>query len=358
MGGVLFVVLAIGPIFHLRAGGREDFSTTARAHTRIDSAGAVVLAAGATTGMVQTAELVPDRPFTEAIVSWEASAPAGTWIEVRARARVAGRWTRDYVMAVWSESAMRQSVEEQKTEDGDVATDTLTLKRPATALQLTVRLVSTRPGLTPVLRGLHAIVSTHDPPPPRLDPDRRVWGLDLGVPQRSQMLYPNGGEVWCSPTSTSMVLDYWGIRVSVPEAAAQVYDWIYDGTGNWPFNTAYAAARGGSALEAFVTRLYQIEQLERLIAVGLPVVAAISFRQDELTNAPIAWTNGHLLVVRGFDLNGDVIVNDPAAPWDDLVHLTYERQAFDRAWSRSGRTIYLMHPVAQPLPDAGSLGCW
>src|SRR4029077_15762801 len=40
--------------------------------------------------------------------------------------------------------------------------------------------------------------------------------VDLGVPQYSQEIphgdfpqYDNGGEAWCSPTSTSMVVAYW-----------------------------------------------------------------------------------------------------------------------------------------------------
>jgi hypothetical protein len=358
MNAILLIALGIGPMFHFRAGGREDFSATTRAQVQIDAAGEVRLLPRAVSGTIKTAELVPDRPFTEAIVSWEASAPEGTWIEMRARARVGERWTRDYVMGIWSESPMRASVDEQKDADGDVATDTLVLTKPATALQLSVTLVSARPGQSPRLRGLHAVVSAREPPPDPLQPDRRAWGIDLGVPPRSQMLYPHGGEVWCSATSTAMVLDYWGIRVHVPEAAAQIYDWMYDGTGNWPFNTAFAAVRAGPALETFVTRLYQVEQLERLIAIGLPIVASVSFGKNEIKNAPIASTDGHLIVVRGFAVNGDVIVNDPAAPWDDLVHLTYNRQAFDRAWSRSGRMIYLMHPAKQPLPESGSRGCW
>ena len=39
---------------------------------------------------------------------------------------------------------------------------------------------------------------------------------DLAVPQYSQEIhhgdfpqYDNGGEAWCSPTSTSMVVSYW-----------------------------------------------------------------------------------------------------------------------------------------------------
>ena len=80
-----------------------------------------------------------------------------------------------------------------------------------------------------------------------------AWGTTLAVPERSQMVYPNGGPVWCSPTSTSMVMAYWSEKLGepalnrpVPEVAAAVYDVVYRGNGNWPFNTAYAgAARAG-----------------------------------------------------------------------------------------------------------------
>ena len=32
-----------------------------------------------------------------------------------------------------------------------------------------------------------------------------LWDTLINVPECSQMVYPDGGEVWCSPTSTSMV---------------------------------------------------------------------------------------------------------------------------------------------------------
>ena len=65
-------------------------------------------------------------------------------------------------------------------------------------------------------------------------------GKNLPVPGRSQGLpeykgkgYGGGGEVWCSPTSTSMVLEYWSqvlsnpsLNQTVPDAAAGCYDWV------------------------------------------------------------------------------------------------------------------------------------
>ena len=64
--------------------------------------------------------------------------------------------------------------------------------------------------------------------------------------------WDNGGEAWCSPTSTAMVVGYWragpttdetswvnpSVDAQVDFTARNVFDYTYDGAGNWPFNTA------------------------------------------------------------------------------------------------------------------------
>jgi hypothetical protein len=42
--------------------------------------------------------------------------------------------------------------------------------------------------------------------------DASLWERELAVPARSQMVYPNGGETWCSPVSLWMVMAYWADR--------------------------------------------------------------------------------------------------------------------------------------------------
>ncbi len=180
--------------------------------------------------------------------------------------------------------------------------------------------------------------------------------------------YGGGGEAWCSPTSTAMVLGYYGRLPAassygwagsstepwVDEAARRTYDHSYEGTGNWPFNTAYAASRG---LDAFVTRMRSLNDVEPLIVAGIPVVVSVSFPSGGLTGAPISSTAGHLLVVVGFDANGDVVVNDPAASSAAGVRRTYGRAQFEKVWLEgSGGTAYVMHDDAHPLP--ASSGLW
>jgi hypothetical protein len=84
------------------------------------------------------------------------------------------------------------------------------------------------------------------------------------VPECSQIVYPDGGNVCCRPTSTSLILSYWQNYTSpcepvVRSAVAGIYDWIYSGTDNWPFNTAYAATRG---VQGSVNRFSRMDEIE------------------------------------------------------------------------------------------------
>ena len=81
---------------------------------------------------------------------------------------------------------------------------------------------------------------------------------------------------------------------------------------------------------------------------GVPLIISISFKAGELPGAPISKTNGHLIVVRGFAENGDVLVNDPAGRDNGSVQFTYPRAALEAAWTHSHRTTYIIHP-----PDWG-----
>ena len=195
---------------------------------------------------------------------------------------------------------------------------------------------------------------------------RAAWGTTLEVPERSQMVYPNGGPVWCSPTSTSMVMAYWSERLGepalnrpVPEVAAAVYDVVYRGNGNWPFNTAYAAQHG---LVAYVSRMSTLGQVERWIEAGVPVVASLAWDPGELRNAAVPSTDGHLLVIVGFTADGDVVVNDPAADprLGISVRRVYPRSTMERLWlTHSGGTVYLIYPesVAPPSGEV-AFGAW
>ena len=298
--------------------------------------------------------------FTSAIASWNAQTPSGSWIEVALRARLGARWTSWYDMGHWSASlsgAHRTSVNGQLDADGRVDTDTLVLSRTADAIQLRSRVHPAVDGSAPAI-SLLAVTVAREPKSAYLPlPANKssAWGVDIAVPERTQRVgeqggkYGGGGDSWCSPTSVSMIMAYWGRvkrhaewDVSVADAAAGTYDPAYQGCGNWPFNIAYASRHG---LEGWIARLPSLEAMEAYVSAGLPVIASIRVHEGELDGAPYPKTDGHLLVVRGFTDQGDVIVNDPYAEPGSIRRI-YKRAQFERVWQDGSHgAVYLIGPA-------------
>jgi hypothetical protein len=327
---------------------------------------------GTMTSPVQTST----TPFDQVIASWNATTPAGTWLQTHIRVLEKTGWTHWYILPIWASdfsTIHRHSVRGQFDASGGVAVDTFVTQpngHPASAFQVSVTLFSTSSAVTPTLRLFTAVASYDNTQAQSIPADHTVWGMNLNVPQRSQMLpeynglgFGGGGEVWCSPTSTSMVMAYWAqvtgdqsLDQSVPDAARDTYDYTYDGTGNWPFNTAYAASYG---LTAFVTRMYSMSQIEQWIKAGVPIVISVAFNQGQLPGAPVKKTGGHLLLVRGFTSTGDVITNDPAASTDAGVQTVYKRSDLETVWlTGSYGTTYVMYPQGWTTPTVDALGSW
>ena len=312
-------------------------------------------------------------PFDELVASWNADTPAGTWIQIEMQARGAGRETKFYTMMTWASGdtdIRRTSMPGQRSADGDVNIDTFKRSEgaaPLDAYRLRVTLYQ-RAGstATPTVQMLAAMVST--PFKYQIPSPFDGSAIDLQVPAFSQEEhkgefpeYDGGGEAWCSPTSTAMVLGALGASPSDDElekfpgpdygdpqvdfAARYTYDWNYKGAGNWPANVAYATHFG---LDGFVTRLRSLTEAERFIAASIPLIASIN---GDLPGFLFGKTNGHLLVIRGFDAKGDVIVNDPAAKTSEGVHKTYGRADFERVWlGGSGGIVYVIYPRGKALP--------
>jgi hypothetical protein len=298
--------------------------------------------------------------YKEAIASWNASTPAGSWIEVQFRAWYGTRWSKWYVLGIWaadSSTIQRHSVQSQGDSDGFVAVDTFVSsakKATTNKFQLKLRLFSANGTAAPSVQNASVAYSTSAPKSANVSTgDPALWNTRIDVPECSQMVYSDGGEVWCSPTSTSMVLafldGYTGAcEPRVRAAVAGVYDWIYNGHGNWPFNTAYAATQG---YESYVARFTSLAKAEEYVAAGVPVIMSIAWGKGDLTGSSIDSTNGHLFVLVGFDASGNPIVNDPASPDDDSVQRTYQRDELEPLWLQaSGGTVYLIYPPGTEVP--------
>jgi Peptidase_C39 like family len=294
--------------------------------------------------------------WNELIVSWNADAPAGTFLKIEARAILPDHKTAFYTLGQSSldnQIFPRTSVRGQRDADGKVETDTLVLNELAQAAQVRVTLGGTNSEM-PKLKFLGLSFCNSRARPPEHPSNHAAWGKIIPTPEHSQLSYPQE-KGWCSPTSVSMALSRWAevlqrpeLKVDVPEVAAKVYDDDYAGTGNWPFNTAFAGSFPG--MRSYVSRFDDISELEDWIADGIPVV--ISAPWNLLLPGRKDTGNGHLVVCIGFTKDGDVVINDPATNLKkDSVRHIYRRANVIRAWAASHNTVYLIYPVGAQLPD-------
>jgi hypothetical protein len=325
-------------------------------------------------------------PFTELVSSWNAKTSPGTWIQSEVKPQIDnGHWAKWYILGRWTYNDSdfhRTSVRRQGDADGFVAIDTFFTKdHPAVAYQLRLTIFR-RVGLTeaqaPVSVSRYSAVASNLRNQQSTFPSATTMNgetIDLGVTPYSQEIhhgeYPefdNGGEAWCSPTSTAMVVQYWENETGTPYAptdeetewvefpndpdvdytARFVYDYNYQGAGNWPFNTAYAAERG---LLTDVTQLHNLSEAEPFIRDGIPLIASVAWESNKLDTA-IKSTNGHLMVIGGFEGDGDVIAYDPASDTNAEVRHVYDREQFEDAWiPASGGIVYVIRPYGWPTPD-------
>ena len=345
--------------------------------------GAISLAGAATEGTWTSPWYAPPAGFTALVPSWQVNTPSGSWVEIGLQARTATTESMWFMMGQWAFDTTvieRQSLNGQVDAVGRIYTDTFVSRaappggRP-TAYRLKVTMHGTE-AARPVVRQLAATASVPGALPATSEPlaDRAV---ELAVPPYSQSIhsgeYPDfggGGQVWCSPTSTSMVVSYWGTGpteadvASLPPdrvfdrngradgqvawAAIHTWDYVYEGAGNWPFNTAYASEYG---LDGSVRQFSTLRAIESWVRRGVPVVVSINFNNtdddptNDLDGASIGSTNGHLMLVVGFTASGDPIVNDPASPSNAAVRHVYRRGQFERNWLRaSDGTTYVIKP--------------
>jgi len=166
-------------------------------------------------------------PFNELVSSWNARTSPGTWIQSEVQPQMRdGHWAKWYILGRWTYNDSdfhRTSVGGQGDADGFVAIDTFFTKdHPAIAdrLRLTIhRRTELTAAQAPVSVSRYSAVASDLRNEKRGFPSATTMNgqtIDLGLPQYSQEIhhghYPefdNGGEAWCSPTSTAMVVRYW-----------------------------------------------------------------------------------------------------------------------------------------------------
>ena len=279
-------------------------------------------------------------PFDRLIFSWNACTPPGTSIELKAQLRVGGNATSWVSTGRWSSNGNSGS-KSTSTPSLIVAIDTIKV-RSGKAVDFRFKIITKtdQGNQTPEIRRVFATYWRSDLGIDRYSAQTKEDYVDIPVPEESQFEEdPEISSRICSPTSLSMVLQYYGFKLNPTEVAEKVYDSGADIYGNWSFNTAFAGSLGPTS---YVRYFRSASKLFEELKDGRPVIASIAFGKGELSGAPIEDTSGHLVVIRGFEQNNGkyrLIVNDPAAPSDSSVRREYDLKEFISAWRGIGYVI-------------------
>jgi hypothetical protein len=285
-------------------------------------------------------------PLVELVPSWNVDPGEVAWLRCEIRLGQGTQWSRWYNLGEWTaqtSSVPRRSITGQADAWARVATDTLEVRSPSERHQLRLAVRPTEAGnLKPRIK-LLGVSTLSAIPPHATRPGESKAAIELPVPPLCQLDYP-GGEVWCSPTSVAMILAYYATTLQrpelvrpVPEVAAAVHDPNWPGTGNWCFNMAYAGSFEG--LNAYVTRLADLNEVRRKIDRGVPVALSICYNRLRGIQGR---SSGHLVVCAGFTATGDVILMDPGTRKG--TRQIYSPDRVLHAWDHSKRTTYIIEP--------------
>jgi len=290
------------------------------------------------------------KPFTQMLFSWNAERPKEGYYRFWAQIRNAAtkKWHAWHKMIDWGYQVQRSYYENGSKDETTYAH--VRLEAPHSSYADGVRFVVTPVGGAEVqqIQSINLSLSnmkgfTSEVGSKKFESLSSVFIKN--VPLQSQMTLDHPKkEILCSPTSCSMVLSYLLKKPIQPELFAEgSFDAGLNFYGSWPFNTAHAYELSKGLFHFHVTRLHSFIQLYKKLKENMPVVVSV---RGVLKGAPKEYTNGHLLVVIGYDQHSKkVIVHDPAIADNHEVLKSYELSSFLRAWERSRRLAYVAERV-------------
>ncbi len=332
--------------FALREGA-EDWRRLAHLPLEAGPAPGVVLAPGGAAACHESPVLAVARAFNEALLSWNVDVPPGSGFVVemrvgRARTSMWSPWLR---IGSWGSAPLPAEGAVTSFAGGRVDIDVFRSDERYDRLQYRV---TAQGGPRPIVICRVACCLSDGSGLPQLPPDRASRAAPdvpraprLDVPFFSQTdADPAIRRRVCSPVSVAMVLAYYGKETAPAQVAERLFDAEHGIYGNWARAVQGAYAFG---VPGFLARFSCWDEAERLIAAGRPLIITIAAQKGQLSGAPYESTNGHLLVVTGFDAAGNVAVNDSAAD-AGAGRLVYSREQMEQVWMRRGGTAYVLLP--------------
>ncbi|MEO0588575.1 MAG: C39 family peptidase, partial [Planctomycetota bacterium] len=264
-------------------------------------------------GAWRSGEIEIDGGFSDLLPSWNVDAPERTGLVMDVRVRLTGgEWSEWMEIGRWGD--VPYAVGETAFDGGEVAIDVLELEQLADAYEVRARLESRDLDgkATPRLSRVVVVTSTKGATDP-VASGTGVRGVRavIDVPFRAQGVeMPAVSSRICSPTSTSMVMEWAGVNMPTDVNAERIYDEPYNIFGNWGRAVAWASQHG---LRGELTRFRDWGRVRETLEAGQPIIASIRFAPDTFPSNVMNSTAGHLITLRGITEDGDIIVNDSAS---------------------------------------------
>jgi len=137
-----------------------------------------------------------------------------------------------------------------------------------------------------------------------------------------------GGSI-CSPTSTALAIRSYDIEVDPYDFAVDNFDDYWNIFGIWPRAVQNAA---GYHIDGAVTRYRTWSQAYDTLAAGGRVIMSVG--------PPLY--SGHLMMLAGFDSQGDPLVHDPAQQNGEAYE--FNKSSLSRSWFDKGGVAYTFFP--------------
>ena len=269
------------------------------------------------------------------LVSWNAKTNGGTCETFISYKKADGSYSEWFSFGIWSSKKGVSASRSGKSEGGKMDSDTLDITEKTTCVKVKVELAKLDG--EPEFKAFY--VTNNGKPRFEIDRDSLPAEAYCDVRVRSQMHVPVIGNIICSPTSTSMLLEYLGTNLESGDVAAACFDngdRIY---GNWLFNVAFAGEQG------YVAHYdsYDVEMAMHALANGVPMAFSIKTAEGQIKNAPQAYRNGHLIVVVGYKyVDGELyfIVNDPSQSDIKECRREYNAKELESGWKNHSVYVY------------------
>lgn len=281
---------------------------------------------------------ITSTSFVELVLSWNVRDLTTATINFKVAVGKEDNFSQDFIMGVWKKNMPASSVDEED-DYASLSHDILTNKD--TNNNLIKLKFSIEPNEDQNFKINNISVTTKDNYLPLTVDESLLENIELAVPRVNQLSVPNIGNIICSPTSLTMVLNFYGNKYDAPTTAGWVKDARTGIYGNWTFNASTAGAHNN--LYARVEYFKKFNKAFDYLKKGIPVILSINTKaKEDLPGALSAYPYGHLIVLVGFIYQNGIwygILNDPAFYQDDDVRKLYPLDLLIKAYRGYGYIV-------------------